>query len=276
MKKMSIPVLLLLLVLGCGKDADYYMEEGNAYLKRGDMAGAIGMFEKAVNADPADYEAQNALGVALSAVGDFQGAIGHFRTAVAINDSFIEGHYNLGRALAQLGSYTDALAELRRVTQLDSTYALAYLTEGDIFSSRRAGDQATDAYRTAIRFSPGLIPAYLRLSAVYMAEGEYDQAIDLLLAARTKQPRNADLVAAAGRAAMMKRDFTQAAGFLREAVQMDSTDSYIRNDFATALMLGGDREGAVSQWRKILAEHPDPDLEETVRENLERAESDSL
>ena len=34
--------------------------------------------------------------------------------------------------------------------------------------------------------------------------------------------------------------------------------------------------GAVSQWRKILAEHPDPDLEETVRENLERAESDSL
>jgi Flp pilus assembly protein TadD len=63
-------LFLALLVLSCGKDADQYMEEGNAYLRRSDMANAIAMFEKAVEADPGNYEAHNSLGAVLSAIGE--------------------------------------------------------------------------------------------------------------------------------------------------------------------------------------------------------------
>jgi tetratricopeptide (TPR) repeat protein len=273
MKKAGV-VLVLLVALGCGRDAEYYMNEGEAYVRRGDMTNAVGMFEKAVEAEPSNYEAQNSLGAALSTIGDFERAVGHFRTAVAIDDSLVEGHYNLGRVLAEIGSYDEALTELGKVISLDSTYSLAYLTEGDIFSARKMGEQAAESYEKAIRFDPGLIIAYMRLSSVYVGAGEYDKAIDILLRARERRPQDAEIISMAGRAAVMKRDFEQAAQFLNEAVKIDSTNLWYRNDLATTLMLAGRRDEAVTQWRMILDGNPDPDLEQRVKDNLRRAESE--
>jgi tetratricopeptide (TPR) repeat protein len=268
-------LLIVLVVLGCGRDADYYMEQGNAYLRRGDMAGAIGMFERAVEIDPDNHEAHNSLGASLSAIGDYNRAIGHFRAAVAVNDSFVEGHYNLGRALAEIGSYEEALAELAKTIQLDSTYALAHLAAGDVFTARKMRDQAVVSYEKAIVFDPNLIPAYIRLSSAYAGGGDYERAIELLLEARERKPRNPEVLSMAGRVAIMKRDFDQAAQLLEEAVRLDSTDLFSRNDLATALMLSGREDQAVSQWRSILRENPDRNLEQTVRENLKRAQSDT-
>ena len=274
MKRICL-LFLVVLALSCGKDAGQYMEEGNAYLRRGDMANAVAMFEKAVEADPSNHEAHNSLGAVLSAIGDFERALGHFQTAVAINDRFVEGHYNLGRAYAELGAFDDALLELGKAISLDSTYALAYLSAGDIFAFRKMNEQAADAYHGAIRFDPNLIQAYLRLSSVYVTMGEYDMAIDLLMRAGEKRPGDPEILSMAGRAAIMKRDFPAAVGFLTEAVVADSTDLLLRNDLATALMLAGRESEAVSQWREILAQNPGPDLARMATENLRRAESDT-
>ena len=40
MKKIGL-LLLVLLALSCGRDAEQYMEEGNAYLRRGDLTYEI-------------------------------------------------------------------------------------------------------------------------------------------------------------------------------------------------------------------------------------------
>lgn len=274
MKKLGL-LFIFVLLLGCGKDADHYLEEGNAYLRRGDMAGAIGMYEKAVEADPSNYMAHNSLGAALSSIGDFERAIGHFRTAVAVNDSFLEGHYNLGRGLAEIGSYDFALTELREAIRLDSTYALAYLTAGDIYSARKMADEAADAYRRTLRFDPNLMIAYLRLASVYVGAGEHDRALEVLKEARLRRPEDAEIISMAGRVAIMKRDFGQAVMFLNQAVGLDSTQFAYRNDLATALMLGGRKDEAVEQWRRILAGNPDPELARAVRMNLSRAETDT-
>lgn len=268
-------LFLVLLALGCGKDTEYYMEEGNAYLRRRDMTNAIIMFERAVEADPDNYEAHNSLGALLSTIGDFKRAAEHFRAAVAVNDSFVEAHYNLGRALAEVGDYEDGLTELNKAIGLDSTYALAYLTAGDIFSVRKMSEQAADSYQRAIRFDPNLVVGYLRLSSLYVATGEYDSAVELLLRGREIRPRDTELVSMAGRVAIMKRDFEQAAQLLTEAVKLDSTNLLYRNDLATALMLAGREDEALAHWREILVRNPDPDLEQTVRRNLSRAESDT-
>jgi cytochrome c-type biogenesis protein CcmH/NrfG len=136
-------------------------------------------------------------------------------------------------------------------------------------------EQAEDAYLSAIRFDPNLISAYVRLSSMYVATGNYDKAIDLLKQARDIRPRNVEITSMAGRAAIMKRDFPGAVDLLTEAVRLDSTDLLLRNDLATALMLSRRRDEAVAQWREILARNPGPDLAQTVLENLRRAESDT-
>jgi Flp pilus assembly protein TadD len=149
------------------------------------------------------------------------------------------------------------------------------MSAGDILAARRLSAQSIEAYREAIRSDPNLIPAYIRLSSVYVATGNYDQAISLLLSAREIRPRDPEIVSMAGRAAIMKRDFSQAVDLLQEAARLDSTDLVLRNDLATALMLSGRKDDALAQWREILAGNPDPNLARAVMENLKRAEADT-
>jgi Flp pilus assembly protein TadD len=272
-RKLSL-IFAVLALVGCGKSADDYMREGNAYLRKGDMANAISQFEMAVEADSDNHEARNALGAALSATGDFERAIGHFRAAIAANDEFVEGHYNLGRALAELGSFDEALDEFRAVLRLDSTYTLAYFSAGDVFAAKGLAEQAVDSYTRAIRIDPNLMAAYMRLASIYVGMGEYDQGIDLLLRARALRPNDPEIISMAGRAAIRKRDFTQAVGLFEDAVELDSLNLLYRNDLATALMLGDRKDDAVEQWQWILDQNPDAGLEQVVRQNLDRALSE--
>jgi Flp pilus assembly protein TadD len=115
--------------------------------------------------------------------------------------------------------------------------------------------------------------ARMRLASAYIGMGDYDKGMAELLEARQLQPGNPELVAMAGRTALRQRDFLQAVQLLEQAVELDTLDLVYRNDLATALMLAGEKDEAVSQWRWILARSPDPGLEQVVRQNLDRAQA---
>jgi tetratricopeptide (TPR) repeat protein len=264
-------VITVILLMGCGKGADDHMQDGYAQLRKGDMASAVLEFEKAVEAEPDNPEARNALGTALSALGDFNRALEHFRAAVATDDEFIEGHYNLARALSELGRFEEALAEFKITAQLDPGYALAYMGAGDVFAAGSAVDLAIESYQLAIAADPELLAAYMRLASIYVGTGEYNKGIDLLLDARAFQPGNSEIISMAGRAAIAKRDFGQAVDLLQQAVEMDTLHLLNRNDLATALMLSEREDEAVAVWTGILKLNPPPELEQVVLQNLERA-----
>jgi tetratricopeptide (TPR) repeat protein len=264
-------VVVTMILAGCGKDAAYYVDEGDAYVAQGDMANAAIAYEKAVEIAPDDYDAHNSLGAVLSSMGDFNRAIDHFRLAISLNDSLVEGHYNLGRAYAETGKFQEALSEFWAAAHLDSTYALAYMSGGAVFDQIGLREQAIDSYERAIRADPNLIQARVNLASVYMAMEEYDKGIGVLLEARDLLPANPDLASLAGRAAILKRDFDQAVDLFGDAVRLDSTSIVHRNDLATALMLAERKDEAITQWERILTLNPDPQMERVVRQNLARA-----
>jgi tetratricopeptide (TPR) repeat protein len=263
--------IAVFVALGCGKSSDDHMEEGYKLLRQGDTANAVLAFERAVEADPGNPEARNALGATLSSLGDFNRAVEHFRAAVAADSEFVEGRYNLARALAEMGLMDEALKEFKATAHLDPGYALAYMGAGDIFATMGSRDLAIESYRRAIAADSQLIVAYFRLATVYVSAGEYNKGIDLLLEARDIQPDNAEIVSLAGRSALAKRDYELAIELLEEAVEMDTLAVLYRNDLATALMLDERKDEAIEQWMWILERNPAPELEEIVRQNLERA-----
>lgn len=48
---------------------------------------------------------------------------------------------------------------------------------GDVYAAQRQSQFAQTAYLEAIELEPRLINAYLRLARLYMASGQYDQAL---------------------------------------------------------------------------------------------------
>jgi len=63
-------------VLGSERGEAGLVEEGLQMQRKGDLKGAIARFQKAVEMDPADYEAQNALAIALLRGGGSVGGSG--------------------------------------------------------------------------------------------------------------------------------------------------------------------------------------------------------
>lgn len=266
-------ILALISVLGCGRIADYYIKQGDRLVSEGKLEEATKRYEKALKANPKSYVAHNSLGTALFLMGDYDGGISHLRKAIELKDDFVEGHYNLARALSLKGDFQAALEEYRKVVKLDSSYALAYLGAGEVFADMNMPQQAAASFRRAIDLSPNLIQARMALAAVYMGLGQYDEAMAELLKAREIQPKNLDLLGMAARAAMLKRDFNKAVDLFKELVSLDANNPGYRNDYATALMLSGRRDQAISEWEAILAMNPPADLERIVRENLSKAKA---
>jgi len=262
---------ILVLTLGCGRNAEYYIKQGDKLIAEGKVKEAIKQYERAVKADSKSHVAYNSLGTALCLAGDYDAGIQHLRKSVELKDDFLEGHYNLARALSLKGEFKEALAEYKKVVTIDSTYALAYLGAGELFADMKMPEQAVASFKKAIHFSPNLVQARMALAAAYIGLGQYDDAIEELLKAREVQPRNLDLLGMAARAAMLKRDFNKAVDLFKELVSADSTNAGYRNDYATALMLSGQRDRAIGEWEAILRMNPPPDLERVVRENLSRA-----
>jgi len=267
-------IMTLIVLAGCGKSADDHMQAGYAEIRQGDMAGAILEFEKAVEVDPDNPEARNALGATLSALGDFERAVEQFRAAIAADNQFVEGHYNLARALSELGRFDEALAEFKATAQIDPGYALAYMGAGDVFAAGSAVDLAIESYQRAINADPNLMAAYMRLASIYVSTGEYNRGIDLLLEARELAPANSEIVSMAGRAAIAKRDFALAVDLLGQAVRLDTLHLLNRNDLASALMLDERKDEAIAEWEWILRHSPQPELEQVVLQNLERARAE--
>jgi hypothetical protein len=86
---------------------------------------AVESYRKAVNVDPRNVEAHNALGVALSRAGQHDDAVASLRLAVSLDPGRAHLHSNLGNALLRAGRSQEAIGELKQALVLDARDAIA-------------------------------------------------------------------------------------------------------------------------------------------------------
>ncbi|MEA5450602.1 tetratricopeptide repeat protein [Leptolyngbya sp. CCNP1308] len=110
-----------------------WINYGSLKKARGDLEGAIALFQQAIEADPTLAIAHYNLGTAHRARGYLDEAIAAYRQAIALNPSYAEAHQNLGVALFKLGQLPEALRAFQRAI------ALYEATDPDIANSLRKG-----------------------------------------------------------------------------------------------------------------------------------------
>ena len=159
--------------------ATAHYQLGVSYMNQNNIEPAFVEFQKAIELNPDDKEAHNALGVLyLQKLDDPAKAISQFKEALRTDPNFPEAANNLGSAYARTGRYNEAI-EFYKVALANPLYkntVIALNNLGMVYYRTAKYDDAILSYKEALkRFSDSSFP-YYGLALCYNAKGQYGDA----------------------------------------------------------------------------------------------------
>lgn len=136
-------------------DAESHNRRGVGLYARGDRAGAIAEFDRAIALDPRHVVSHANRGVARHGLGDLDAALADLGRALELDPRHAEAAYNRGLVRHVREDVEGAIADFDRALQLDPRHVQAYIARGG--SRYHAGDPEAHAdYWIALRIHPRL------------------------------------------------------------------------------------------------------------------------
>jgi serine/threonine-protein kinase len=185
------------------------------------------------------------------------------RQAVAIDTSFALAYAYLGRnymfrgVAGQPSAIDSGFAAARRAIALDSTLADGYFALGDLLSVRNQLSNARDAYLKALARSPSHDGVMADLSNIFLAEGEYDRALDMALRAAQINPRHPHVGYHVGIALLYLGDDSVTSRYLLGAERSLPDVARTQALLAWLALRRGDTTTALVRMRASGRSHPD-------------------
>ncbi len=136
--KMNLTRIILLLTTtlcltafhALGQTANDYLKQGSAKCQKGDLDGAIGDFDKALELKPGDAEILYYRGQAKYHNKDLPGAIADFTEVIRLNPSYAAAYNKRGIAKSENGDLDGAIADYNKAIELKPNYGAAYMNRG--------------------------------------------------------------------------------------------------------------------------------------------------
>jgi tetratricopeptide (TPR) repeat protein len=205
--------------------AEAYSNLGDAYWKAGRKDDALLAYDRAIALDEFIANPHNGKGIAFLKAGQLEQAAREFKTAMALNPHDAVAHCSLGDVDWRAGRRDDAISEYDRAIALDASFASPHDGKGIAFLKTGQLEQAAREFRTAIalnaqdavahcnlgvviyaqngkpesaleeiqkgiRIDPAIVSAYGNLGRIYMAMGNFEEAIKAFQKARSLEPGN--------------------------------------------------------------------------------------
>jgi tetratricopeptide (TPR) repeat protein len=165
------------------QNAKAYFLSGLNFREKGNLDGAISLFQKAVDNDPDLIDAWIILGD-LHDRKDDPIALKYFETAMDVDPNNIQALHSLAFYWQNHGKIIEAIEIYKKINVLDPSYAEAYFNTGILYLEIDSFAQAYQHFNIAVNNSPTLAIAYFYrgLSSEKMnnydgAENDYNQAL---------------------------------------------------------------------------------------------------
>ena len=136
-------------------EAEKYFQRALNDHRNGKLNSAIESYRRAMQLDPAYFEALYNLAASALEIGDLPQALSASEKALAINPAATAAHYNFALALQQAHYPLDAVAEFEKATAADPKNAPAHLALGNLYSQQLAQPaSAIEHYRKVLELEP--------------------------------------------------------------------------------------------------------------------------
>ncbi len=272
----------------------------SAALGRGGDAQLLGLdevaleeYQKAVEADPENPAAHEALASILAQTRDSAGAIRHFRQALSLSPNRPETQFLLGYLLAQRGETGLARSHFEKAAELDPRFTMVRLALASLLLDAGRLEEAEARYREVLAIGPSNADAQLQLGRLALEQGDIATGMERLEAviASDTEPENkaqahlykatvelrrgaadaalaqlrraveadADLAQAhlqLGQVLLGQRAFAEAVPALRRGLELAPDNAEARLGLMSALVLAGELREALDLLEEGVRRHP--------------------
>jgi len=126
------------------EDARACNERGISLARKGEYAGALAEFGRAIRRDPTCADALYNRALVHIAIGNFGPAASDFGAVVAIRPEFVEGYLQRGHLCAAMNEHDQAIAEFTRAIEIDPQCVEAFFHRSLAYYSKGVCDRAWD------------------------------------------------------------------------------------------------------------------------------------
>jgi predicted CXXCH cytochrome family protein len=295
--------LARLVALQQPREAEWYLQLGDAWLASREPVKAVTAYERAVRLRPLEVRGLQSLARGLRASGQavrraevlrqaiqiapsdagswYQSAalaqelgrtgeaIEKMQKAIALDPDLPGAYTTLAGILAAAGQTDGAEAALREALRVDPYDAAAWDLAGRALAEKRQFPEALYDFEKAIRHRPNFAPHLYDYALTLSSASQFDRAQEAAEAAAQADPNLAEAHALLGGLLARKRQLPEAAREYEQAVRLRPDFARVRLDLASVFVAQGDRGRAVQQLREA-AKSGDPEVARLAAGALQR------
>lgn len=160
------------------KSVDNYTQLGLGYLQKGRPDWARDRLQKALEIDPDNAAANDAMGLVWQTEGELDLAEESFDKALKSDSGFTQARHHLGRLYMQTGDFAKA-EKLLKKTANDRYYNARVQAYSDLgMTHYRLGNPALaiDAYKESLRLAPYNVDALVNASTLLFEQQQYEES----------------------------------------------------------------------------------------------------
>ena len=155
-----------------------YTTYGLLLIEKGENEKALQMLERALEIDPANFEAYRGKARAFLAQQRTEEAEATYSKAIEMKPDYWAGYAELGVFYYSNGRFEDAARQFEIVTDLTPNNAGAYRNLGGIYYYLGRQEEAMDAFQKSLSIEPNY-GAYSNLATMYFYDKEYSKAAEM-------------------------------------------------------------------------------------------------
>ena len=133
-------------------DASAYLRRGHQFLNRGDLAKALGEFDKAIKLDPQDelaYIAYLERGLIDGTLENYENALIDYDRAIELRPEYAEAYLLRGQVYDFLDEHEEAIADYTKAIDLKPRFANAYAHRGFALEALGESHRAEEDWKVA-------------------------------------------------------------------------------------------------------------------------------
>jgi tetratricopeptide (TPR) repeat protein len=158
------------------------------------------------------------LGASIERQERFSEAIHYYKNSIKLDAEWDDGYFGVGICLCEMQCWFEAIGFLKKAISLDDNNAYYWLAMADAETNMGNILSGMEAYQKSAELEPINPEAWIKWSAIYHEQGDFNMAADLMLSAIDVMPEEAELYYRAAIYLIKAVKFKEAFGYLETAL----------------------------------------------------------